>query len=156
MMPGGLERPDRLIVLYDGLCGMCDGLVQFLLRQDKKDALRFAAQQSEVAQLILARHAPDPTDMETICVIERYNSPRERVFTKSDAALRIASGLGGVWTLARVTRVLPRFVRDAGYDLVAHNRFWICGRRTECRIPAIEDQHKFLDSAPYAARSRSS
>jgi predicted DCC family thiol-disulfide oxidoreductase YuxK len=156
MMPEGIETRGRLIVLYDGLCGMCDWLVQYLLRHDKKDALRFAAQQSQAAQQILARHAPEPSDLETICVIERYDSPRERVLISSDAALRIASALGGVWTLARVTRVLPRFARDAGYDFVARNRFRICGRRMECRIPAIGDQHKFLDSASAEARNRSS
>ena len=112
-MPEGVETQNRLIVLYDGLCGMCDGVVQFLLRHDKKDAFRYAAQQSEVAQRILARHAPDPPDMETICVIESYDSPRERVLVRSDAVLRIASTLGGVWGLARVTGLLPRFVRDA-------------------------------------------
>jgi predicted DCC family thiol-disulfide oxidoreductase YuxK len=156
MTPGGVETHDRLIVLYDGLCGMCDGVVQFLLRHDKKDAFRFAAQQNQVAEQILDRHDLDRTDMETICVIESHGSPQERVLIKSDAALRIASGLGGVWTLARIGRALPRFVRDASYDLVARNRFRICGRRMECRIPTAEDQRKFLDSAPSDARGRSS
>jgi predicted DCC family thiol-disulfide oxidoreductase YuxK len=139
----------RRIVLYDGLCGMCDGVVQFLLRHDKKDAFRFAPQQGETARRILAQHALDPaTDfatLETIWVIEDYNSPREKVYTKSDAALRIADGLGGIWTLARPARLLPRSFRDACYDLVARNRYRIFGRRTECRIPNAEDRHRFLE-----------
>jgi predicted DCC family thiol-disulfide oxidoreductase YuxK len=77
-------------------------------------------------------------------VIENYDSPLERVYTKSDAALRIAKGLAGTWTLALVTYILPRFLRDAGYDVIAHNRYKICGRRTECRVPTSDDQHKFL------------
>jgi predicted DCC family thiol-disulfide oxidoreductase YuxK len=132
------------IVLYDGLCGMCDGVVQFLLRHDKKDAFRFAPQQNEIAQKILARHALSPATMETICVIENYNSPQEQVHTKSDAALRIADGLGGIWSLTLAARLLPRSFRDACYDLVARNRYRIFGRRTECRIPTTHDQHKFL------------
>lgn len=139
------EAPDhRSIVLYDGLCGMCDGVVQFLLQHDRKDAFRFAPQQGAVAQQMLTRHCLDPATMETICVIEHYDSPRESVSTKSDAALRIARGLGGAWTLALAALVLPRFFRDACYDLVARNRFRIFGRRTECRVPDPADQHKFL------------
>lgn len=133
------------IVLYDGLCGLCDGVVQFLLRHDKKDAFRFAPQQSEVARQILARHALDPAMIETICVIEHYDSPRERVYTKSDATLRLAKGLGGLWNLALVGRALPRALRDACYDLVARNRNRIFGRRTECRLPNAENAKKFLN-----------
>ena len=133
---------------------MCDGVVQFLLRHDKKDTFRFAPQQGEAARQILGRHALDSATefattalatLETICVIENYNSPQELVYTKSDAALRIADGLGGIWTLARPARLLPRFFRDACYDLVARNRYRIFGRRTECRIPAGDDRHKFLE-----------
>jgi predicted DCC family thiol-disulfide oxidoreductase YuxK len=134
----------RRIVLYDGLCGMCDGVVQFLLRRDKNDALRFAPQQGEAARQILARHALDSGAIETICVIENYNSPQEHVRTKSDAALRIADSLGGIWRLTRAARLLPRCFRDACYDVIARNRYRIFGRRTECRMPTTHDQHKFL------------
>jgi predicted DCC family thiol-disulfide oxidoreductase YuxK len=82
--------------------------------------------------------------METICVIENYNSPQEAVYTRSDAALRIADGLGGIWTLALAARLLPRSFRDACYDLVARNRYRIFGRRTECRLPCEEDKRRFL------------
>jgi len=145
MTPLAAETDVRRIVLYDGLCGMCDGVVQFLLRHDKKDTFRFAPQQGEAARQILERHALDTATLETICVIENYNSPQELVYTKSDAALRIADGLGGIWTLARPARLLPRSFRDACYDLVARNRYRIFGRRTECRIPAAAEKHKFLE-----------
>jgi predicted DCC family thiol-disulfide oxidoreductase YuxK len=148
----------RKIVLYDGLCGMCDGVVQFLLRHDKRDAFRFAPQQGQAARQILGRQTlqrqtPDRhalgsatgfAALDTICVIENYESPQEQVYTKSDAALRIADGLGGIWTFALAARLLPRSFRDACYDLVARNRYRIFGRRTECRIPTADDRHKFL------------
>lgn len=140
--PGTAEN--RKIVLYDGLCGMCDGTAQFLLRHDKKDAFRLAPQQGEAARRVLARHALDPAAIETICVIEGFETPQERVFTKSDATLRIAEGLGGIWKLALVGGLLPRFLRDAAYDLVARNRYRIFGRRAQCRIPSSEDREKFL------------
>jgi predicted DCC family thiol-disulfide oxidoreductase YuxK len=82
--------------------------------------------------------------IETICVIENCNSPQEAVYTKSDAVLRIADGLGGIWTLALAARLVPRFFRDACYDFVARNRYRIFRRRTECRLSAEEDQHRFL------------
>ena len=144
MTPRKSSTKVRRIVLYDGLCGMCDAVVQFLLRHDKKDVFRFAPQQGDVARQILARHALDSAVIETICVIENHNFPQEKVYTKSDAALRIADGLGGIWTLALAGRLLPRFFRDACYDLVARNRYRIFGRRTECRIPTAEDLQKFL------------
>jgi predicted DCC family thiol-disulfide oxidoreductase YuxK len=145
MTPQATSTDVRRVVLYDGLCGMCDGVVQFLLRHDKKDAFRFAPQQGEAARQILARHALDPATLETICVVENYHAPHERICTKSDAALRIADGLGGIWTLALAARLLPRFLRDAGYDLIARNRYRIFGQRTECRNPVAEDLHKFLE-----------
>jgi predicted DCC family thiol-disulfide oxidoreductase YuxK len=123
---------------------MCDGVVQFLLRHDKKDSFRFAPQQGEAARQILERHALDTAAIETIYVIENHNSPQEQIYTKSDAALHIAGGLGGIWTLALAAHLLPRSFRDACYDLVARNRYRIFGRRTECRIPTAEDRHKFL------------
>jgi predicted DCC family thiol-disulfide oxidoreductase YuxK len=144
MTPRAASADVRRIILYDGLCGMCDAVVQFLLRHDHKDAFRFAAQQGEAARQILARHALDSATMETICVIENYNSPQEAVYTRSDAALRIADGLGGIWTLALAARLLPLSFRDACYDLVARNRYRIFGRRTECRLPGEEDKHRFL------------
>src|SRR5437899_507689 len=113
-MPPQTKSPgDHLIVLYDGLCGMCDGVVQFLLRHDQRDTFRFAPQQSEFAQRVLARHALDASTIETICLIEDCNLPAERVLTKSDATLRIAQGLGGIWKVALLAKLLPHALRDA-------------------------------------------
>jgi predicted DCC family thiol-disulfide oxidoreductase YuxK len=135
---------DRPIVLYDGLCGMCDGVVQFLLRHDKRDLFRFAPQQSEFAQRVLPRHALDAGTIETICLIENGDSPAERVLTKSDATLRIAQQLGGIWQVLLLAKLLPHALRDVAYDFVARNRYRVFGRRTECRLPSAEDQHRFL------------
>jgi len=140
----------HLVVLYDGLCGLCDGVVQFLLRHDKKDLFRFAALQSDFALGILRRHAPEltgwgPANSDTICLVEYYDSPRERVFIKSEATLRIARQLGGAWHLARVAELLPRVIADACYDVVARNRYRIFGKREECRVPSGEDRKKFLN-----------
>ncbi len=76
--------------------------------------------------------------------MEGCNSPAERIFTKSDAALRIADGLGGVWKAALLGKFLPLSLRNAAYDFIALNRYRVFGKRTECRLPAPADQHKFL------------
>jgi predicted DCC family thiol-disulfide oxidoreductase YuxK len=144
MTPTAACEDRRCVVLYDGLCGMCDGVVQFLLRHDTRGAFRFAPQQGEAAQRILARHNLDPATMATICVIENYDSAQEKLYTKSEAAFRIAEGLRGIWKLALAGRLLPLFLRDAAYDLVARHRYRIFGRRTECRIPSPEDRERFL------------
>lgn len=135
---------DQMIVLYDGLCGLCDSVVQFLLRHDTKDVFRFAPQQSDFAQQILTRHGFDATAIETICLIENYKQPSEQVLTKSAATLRIAEGLGGIWNAAQVAKLLPHPLRDAAYDWVARNRFRFFGRRTECRLASPTEQHKFV------------
>ena len=138
------------IVLYDGLCGLCDGVVQFLLRRDKKDIFRFAAQQSEFAQEILRRHgltsaSAGAANSDTICVVEGYGSPAEHVFIKSEATLRITRRLGGLWRVAGVlVGILPRRLADRCYDMVARNRFRIFGRREQCRVPGAGDRQKFL------------
>ena len=135
---------DRLIVLYDGLCGLCDGVVQFLLRHDTKDVFRFAPQQSQFAQQILTRHGLAACATETICLVENYGLAAERILTRSDATLCIAKGLGGIFHAARLAKILPHSLRDAAYDWIARNRYRIFGRRTECRLISAAEQRKFL------------
>ena len=149
MTPSVMSLEDHPVVLYDGLCGLCDGVVQFLLQRDKKDVFRFAAQQSDFARDILKRHQLGSLSMsaqtsDAICVVENCGSQDERVYIKSEATLRIARGLGGIWRMARLVEVLPQWFADAGYDLIARNRYRIFGKRSECRVPAAEDQHRFL------------
>ena len=147
--PEPVQQPDaspedRLIVLYDCLCGLCDGVVQFLLRRDAEDIFRFAPQQSDFAKRILSRHGLDVNSTQTIYLIGNYGLASELVFTKSDVTLRIANELGGIWNAAQFARLLPHSVRDAAYDFVARNRFRIFGKRTECRLVGAAEQHKFL------------
>jgi len=144
MPPEPDSHQNHPIVLYDGLCGLCDGVVQFLLRHDTSDVFRFAPQQSEFAQQVLFRHGFDATATETICLVEDYGRETELVLTKSDATLRIAERLGGIWNGVCLARILPRSLRDAAYDWVARNRFRFFGRRTECRMASAAERHRFL------------
>ena len=145
MPPELSSHEGHLIVLYDGLCGLCDAVVQFLLRHDTKDVFRFAPQQSDFARRVLARHGIDATTNETICVVRDCAMPSEQVFTKSDATLHIAKALGGIWKAALVARILPKSLLNAAYDFIARNRFRIFGRRTQCRLASPAQSQKFLE-----------
>lgn len=145
MPPELTSHEGRLIVLYDGLCGLCDAVVQFLLRHDTRDAFRFAPQQSDFARRVLARHGIDAATSETICVVRDCALPSEQVLTKSDATLHLAKALGGIWKTALLARILPKPLLDSAYDFIARNRFRLFGRRTQCKLPSPAQSHKFLE-----------
>ncbi|HSE33692.1 MAG TPA: DCC1-like thiol-disulfide oxidoreductase family protein [Pyrinomonadaceae bacterium] len=134
-----------LIVLYDGVCGLCNRLNQFLLKRDQHDRLRFASLQSDLAKKILERHGADPTDLDTVYVVEDYDSPSERLFKRSNGILRALQALGGVWKLSAVGKVVPRPVRDLFYRFVASNRYKVFGKFEVCMMPDPKYREKFLD-----------
>lgn len=134
------------IVFYDGVCGLCNRLVQFLLNRDKHDRLRFASLQSDFAAKVLLRHGIDPKDLDTIHVVENFEQPGERVLDRSDAILRAGRELGGLWsTAATIAKVLPRPVRDLVYRAVAQNRYRVFGKFETCMLPEPRHRVKFLD-----------
>ena len=134
------------IVLYDGVCGLCNRLVQFLLKHDKDARLRFASLQSEFAEKVLRRHGLDPKDLDTVHVVENYNQPDERVLQRSDAVLRAGRELGGFWSASGSTaRVIPRPLRDLAYRFVATNRYRVFGKYDSCMLPDPNQRSRFLD-----------
>ena len=136
----------HLIVFYDGICGLCNRLVQFLLKRDRHDRLRFASLQSEFASKVLSRHGIDPKDLDTLHVVENYEQSDERVFNRSDAILRASRELGGIWKLAaNIGRVVPRAFRDLFYRFVANNRYRVFGKYETCLLPEPRHRAKFLD-----------
>jgi predicted DCC family thiol-disulfide oxidoreductase YuxK len=134
------------IILYDGVCGLCNRLVQFLLKHDKHGRLRFAALQSDFADKVLRRHGIDPKDLDTVHVVENYDQPNERVLQRSDAILRAGRELGGLWgAFSSIARVVPRPVRDLVYRFVATNRYRVFGRYDTCMLPDPNQRSRFLD-----------
>ena len=141
------QRPSSLshtLVLYDGVCGLCNGLVRFLLRRDRRDQFRFAPLQSDVGQSLLGHHGLNTQDVDTVVVIANFGAPRERAMTRSDAVLWSASRLGGIWKIANIARAVPRAFREALYRLVARHRYRIFGRYDSCPMPGPEVRNKFL------------
>jgi predicted DCC family thiol-disulfide oxidoreductase YuxK len=134
------------ILFYDGVCGLCNSLVQFLLRHDKHGRLRFASLQSDFAEQVLRRHGFDPKDLDTLHVVENYDQPDERLFQRSDAVLRASRELGGHWTvLATIARIVPRPLRDIAYRFVAQNRYRVFGKYETCMLPDPNQRSRFLD-----------
>jgi predicted DCC family thiol-disulfide oxidoreductase YuxK len=134
------------IILYDGVCGLCNSLVQFLLKRDSDGRLRFASLQSDFATQVLQRHGFDPKDLDTMHLVENYDQPDERVLQRSTAILRAGRELGGVWSfLAALGRVVPRPVRDVFYGLVARNRYRVFGKYDTCMLPDPNQRSRFLD-----------
>ena len=134
------------IILYDGVCGLCNSLVQFLLKHDKSGRLRFASLQSDFAEKVLRRHGFDAKDLDTLHVVENYDQPNERVLQRSDAILRAGRELGGFWTASSsVARIVPRPLRDLVYRLVATNRYRVFGKYDSCMLPDPNQRSRFLD-----------
>ena len=134
------------ILLYDGVCGLCNRLVQFVLRSDPDGIFRFASLQSPFAARILARHGANAADLDTVYLILNHNEPAESLLARSDAVLFILQQIGGTWrTTELLLRAIPRPIREWAYRLVAQNRYRIFGRYDSCPLPTEDTRTRFLD-----------
>ena len=138
----GAER--NPIILYDGVCGLCNRLNRFTLQRDKRGIFRFAALQSELARALLQRHGADPEDLDTFYVALDTNTPQERLLARSQAALYVLRTLGGPWKLLTVFGLLPTFLLDIFYRLIARYRYSIFGRHDRCLLPDPNWKERFL------------
>jgi predicted DCC family thiol-disulfide oxidoreductase YuxK len=134
------------ILLYDGVCGLCNRLVQFILRRDRAAIFRFASLQSTFAGRILARHGANAADLDSVYIVVDHNGSGELLLPRSDAVLFILQQLGGVWRVAAfLFRILPRPLRDWAYGIVARNRYRAFGRYDTCPLPSGDTRNRFLD-----------
>jgi predicted DCC family thiol-disulfide oxidoreductase YuxK len=142
-MAGDSRNP---IILYDGVCGLCNRFVQFLLKHDPHGRFRFASLQSEFAAPLLRRHGASPEDLDTVYLVLDYAQPGEHLAARSDAALRVLQDLGGFWgAVARLLGLLPKWLCDWGYNQIARHRHRVFGKYDTCPLPKASDRHKFLD-----------
>ena len=135
---------DRLlpILLYDGLCGFCNGTVRFILKRDARRRLFFAPLQGSTARSILSRH-PELADVDSLILVESAGA-QERAYSRSEAVLRIVRYLGGAWPLVSVLRLAPAPIRNWAYDLFARHRYRMFGRYDACPLPPHEVRARFL------------
>lgn len=137
--------PDRaVLVLYDGVCAMCNGIVKFLLARDPEDRFRFLALQSELGREVVRARGGDPDEVSTLYVITAPGRAGEKVLVRGRAGIRAMTSAGGVWRLLHALRILPTFLLDAGYRFIANRRYRIAGRLDACPVPPAEHRHKFL------------
>jgi len=134
------DYPIRAVVLFDGVCNLCNGFVRFVIARDTRTRFAFASLQSEAAARLLARTPLADHAGETIVLLDK-----DRAFTKSAAALRIARDLTFPWNLAYAFVAVPRPLRDWIYDLVARNRYRWFGKQDVCMVPTPELRRRFLD-----------
>ncbi|RZH68566.1 thiol-disulfide oxidoreductase DCC family protein [Natrinema altunense] len=125
--------PDGPIILFDGVCNLCNGFVQFVLPRDTEGQFRFASLQSDVGTELLAEHDLPTDDLESVVLIEG-----EDCYVKSDAVIRIARLLGGPYALLGPFRFLPQRLRDWGYDFVAARRYRWFGKKDQCTMPPAD------------------
>jgi predicted DCC family thiol-disulfide oxidoreductase YuxK len=144
----GTDTAEVDVLLYDGVCALCNGLVRFLVARDHQRRFRYAALQSEFARVALAPYGEAPTTLSTVFLLQRYGRPDQRCLRRARAALAAMRRLGGGWALcARSLGVLPTFLLDAGYRSIARVRYWTFGRYDTCPLPPPEHRHLFLDTA---------
>jgi len=139
-----MPDPANPILLYDGICGLCNRLVQFVLKHDSAARFRFASLQSGYATRLLQPQAVNPDDLDTVYVIE---APEALPKSRSDAVIFILHKLGGLWAaVGTILRIFPKLLRDWGYNIVASRRYRFFGKYETCPLPEKKYQDRFLDT----------
>jgi predicted DCC family thiol-disulfide oxidoreductase YuxK len=127
------------IVLFDGVCNLCNGFVQFFLKIDKRGKLKFASLQSDYGQALLAKHQLNQSDFDSFLFQQG-----DKLYDKSSASLQIVKTLGGFWTLLYALVIVPKPIRDAIYRFIAKNRYKWFGKEEACWLPKPEWKDRFI------------
>jgi len=130
----------KKIIFFDGICNLCNGAVQFIIKHDKKDIFRFVALQSDLGKEICNYMGVDQTKIDSIIL---YN-PGVAYYYKSSAIIEIGNDLGGIYNLLSVFKILPEKLRNFIYDYIAKNRYKWYGKKESCMIPTPQLRAKFL------------
>lgn len=133
------NHPD--VILFDGVCNLCSNAVQFIIERDPEQRYKFASLQSGFGQEVLKNLNLDPAQLQSIIVLQGNN-----VYRRSDAALEIARNLSGAWPLFFVFKIIPRFLRDPLYNIVARYRYSWFGKMEACWLPTPQLKARFIDS----------
>lgn len=134
----------RHLLLFDGVCALCSGVVQFVLVRDRRRVFDFAPLQSDAARAALQRFGRDPAALDTFHIVADYGGAAPAHLERARAALFLMAQLGWPWKAASVLRIVPGVVLDAVYDVVARHRYRVFGRREQCFLPRPEDRDRFV------------
>ena len=134
----------RHLVLFDGVCVLCDSSMRWLLDADRGERLSFAPLQGETAKEVFGRHPEATGDLSTVVYVRDFGGSRETLYLRSDAAAAILRDLRGGYRLLALFRLLPRVLRDAAYDWIAAHRYRWFGKLDACRLPEKGSEQRFL------------
>ena len=127
------------IILFDGVCNLCNDSVKFVIKHDPKDVFWFTALQSDAGMKLATEHGIDTSKTDSILLIDQ-----DKIYVKSTAALKIARHLSGGYPLLFGFMIVPNFIRNWVYDIIAKNRYKWFGKKDSCMIPTAELKNKFL------------
>lgn len=131
---------DHPIILFDGVCNLCNSTVNFVIKRDKKSVLRFATLQSNIADKILAINPIEKNDLSSFVFIEK-----NKAYTRSTAALRVCRYMNSMWPLMYGFIIVPKFIRDGIYDWIGRNRYRWFGKKEVCMVPSPDVLSRFLN-----------
>lgn len=128
------------MILFDGVCNFCNAMVNFIIRQDKRNIFLFAALQSASGKKLLEQHHIDWKDNDSFILVEQ-----DKAYQRSGAALKLYQKLPWYWKWTQIFWVFPRFIRDGVYNFIARNRYRWFGKKETCMIPSAAVREKFLE-----------
>ncbi|WP_053977799.1 thiol-disulfide oxidoreductase DCC family protein [Mangrovimonas xylaniphaga] len=132
---------NKELILFDGVCNLCNTSIQYVIKHDKQNKFVFAALQSDIGKSVIKEHGIDTTKIDSILL----HKPNNKIYYKSTAALKIASKLGFPISIMSIFLIVPTFIRNWVYDFIAKNRYKWFGKKQSCMIPTPELSSKFLD-----------
>ena len=145
MSEGSPRSGKSHLILYDGVCGLCNRLNAFVLKHDRKDQFKFASLQSSLGRALLQQWGRNSDNLDTFYVLANYGSESATLYERAQAGLFLMKALGIPWRWIGILSVFPRRLLNYGYDLIAHNRYRIFGRYDQCILPSVEHREKFID-----------
>ena len=134
-----MSNTDHPIILFDGVCNFCNGAINFIIRQDSKKLFRFAPLQSSTGQQLLQQYQLFQNPFDSFILIQDG-----KAFIKSTAALKLYNRLGWYWKWTQIFWLIPPFLRNAVYDVIAKNRYKLFGKKEECMIPTPDVRSRFV------------
>jgi len=143
--PARIKKKGKVLVLFDGVCGLCDQTIQTLLKEDRDHVLTFAPLQGPTAQKIISSQENLDTNLKSLIFVDDWEIKEEKTYLRSEGVLRIGDTIGGFWRVLSWFRIVPSFIRDAVYNWVATNRYRWFGKFEACKIPSAETRARFLE-----------
>lgn len=146
-----MTEQDHPVILFDGVCAVCNRFTQIVLERDRVGLFHFAPIQGQYAQQVLRRMGRDPEQLTTVFLVLHPGTPQEKLLDRSDAVLWIARRLGGAWSLLAPFQAVPKGLRDAAYSRFAAIRYRVFGKQELCLVPEPHWRERFIeDAAPGA------